>query len=348
MKARFVLAAALLMLLCGGTAFAATAEWSVDSLGIKWQFVEETKVLTILAVAPGSIAEAQGLKEGDVVEKINDIAPDGMAQLNELLKAGATVKFTVKRGDWTKEISLQVPEGPKPPEEKPEGAPQGASELDKAKELLRKSGFTDEQIKILTTMFVLKIKEEAAPEKTAIQDEFVRAMMKADMPQDKAEALAKIFKFNEAATPAEPNPETKPAEVKPEAEPQNPPPQPALLPIEQAMKDALARGVSQDAIQALIILGRTSNWDDAKIAQEINKMTPQSKPSDYQAEKKPVEVPPAIQAAIKQVCEKTGTPEELIKGTVEDMLRAGRSETDIMKYLQSLMPPEPAPAPSNP
>jgi hypothetical protein len=334
MNARIFSVAVLLTVLCGATAFAAVSQWSVDSLGIRCGFDDATNVLTVLEVAPGSLAETQGLQAGDVVVKINGVAPEAVAQFNEMFKPGATVTLTVTRGEWTKEIALTVPKPPEPP-------PQATTEEEKAKELLRKAGFTEEQINILTSMFVLKIKEEAAPEESPVKDKFVKDMVKAGYPEAQAEALSKIFKFSEEAAPEEAAPEQKPEEVKPENPPQ-PPAQPQT--IEAAMKDAQARGVNAEAVQALIIKGRTENWDDAKIIAEISKMTTESKASDYQVEKKPVEIPAAIQDEINKVVEKTGTPEGLIKGTVEDMLRAGRTEADIMKYLEGLMPAEPAPA----
>jgi hypothetical protein len=323
-----IAATALVVAISGGLT-AAIEEWSFDPLGIKCNIDDQAKSITVSVVQADGLGAKAGLKVGDVITKVNGTKAESNSQFNDVMKPGDTVKLTIKRGDAEQEIAITVPGGPATPAGTPE---------DQAKEMLVKAGFTKDQADVMTKLFVLKPKEAAAnPKEAAARQAFIDAMVKAGMPKPQAEALANIFKFSETA-PAETKPENKPpVENKPPAEvkPGNPP-----ATLQQAMTDALQRGVPQDALIALITKGKVSGWDDAKIVAEMAKMTPQSKASDYQEPKKPVDIPPAVQAAIKQVIEKTGTPEQLIKGTVEDMLRAGRSEADCLKYLQGLMPPE--------
>jgi len=125
--------------------------------------------------------------------------------------------------------------------------------------------------------------------------------------------------------------------------------------IPAAKAYALSKSVPEAAIDKLIELGKRLGWEDKKIIDNILNLAkmktgaatpnpvptpenPNGQPGMPKMQKAPdiSEFSPAIQAAIKRCAERTNMPMGFILGLTKQMMKANRSEKDVIKLLDSM------------
>lgn len=84
---------------------------TLRSLWFGGEFRRTTNGITVARIAAGSPAEKGGLKEGDIVVRVNSAAPKSVFALNrELIAAGENkdVSFQVRRGNGTRNVAVRM------------------------------------------------------------------------------------------------------------------------------------------------------------------------------------------------------------------------------------------------
>lgn len=170
------------------------------------------------------------------------------------------------------------------------------NETEKIKELLRSSGFSDAEIETLLNLFELRIKRES-PTETAAEE-----MRKAGFSNAQAEALAKIFRMKKVTLGA-------------------------------AAQNALKRGISQERIDIVIKTGRMMKWPDDKIIEEMDKLVPREAPKEETKDGVRA-ISPQVQAAMREMAERTGLPEFFAGQIVEQLMKGGASDEQIVEVLK--------------
>ncbi len=225
-----------------------------DALGVMFEFDEKTRTAKITRVLPDSPLKPEKVEAGDVIVKVNGVSPKSAEHLTILLKPGAAVVLEMKKGEWSKTVKvtlLDVENGQDVP------APDTRDKnMEEVKELLRKSGFSEEQIKTLLELFELRVK---APAPDTSRKPAMERMKKAGLSQAQAEALLKLFKMKKGKEP-EPTPDASP--------------------LEQAVRNARQRGVAREQIDKVIQVGKVLKWSDEKVIEQINRLLPKEAPQE--------------------------------------------------------------------